>query len=133
MHQIWESSSAEMLTGDGFHRQYYFPYYKGRSVTTSEEVSVERRVNGDSFAGICDDGRVGVSLIFYLQNAARYRQEEIPKSVERDSGHDDIHRFVIWRKNFRSRWQKKRLAENMDFEKKSVAHRSQLMSAAKKR
>ena len=48
------------VDGDGFHRQYYFPYYKGRSVTTSEEVSVERRVNGDSFAGICDDGRVGV-------------------------------------------------------------------------
>ena len=65
------------VDGDGFHRQYYFPYYKGRSVTTSEEVSVERRVNGDSFAGICDDGRVGVSLIFYLQNAARYRQEQI--------------------------------------------------------
>ena len=86
------------VDGDGFHRQYYFPYYKGRSVTTSEEVSVERRVNGDSFAGICDDGRVGVSLI--SAECGQVSPGTDPESVERDSGHDDIHRFVIWRKNF---------------------------------
>ena len=26
---------------DGFHRQYYFPYYKGSGITTSAEVAVE--------------------------------------------------------------------------------------------
>ncbi len=63
------------LDADGFHRQYYFPYYKGSGVTTTEEVSVEARVGGDSYAGICDDGRVGVSLIFYLQNVVGYRKK----------------------------------------------------------
>lgn len=60
---------------DGFHRQYYFPYYKGSGVTTREDVMIEKRVSGDSFAGVCEDSRVGVSLIFYLQNAAAYRRE----------------------------------------------------------
>ena len=66
-----------VLDRDGFHRQFYFPYYKGSGVTTSEEVIIEKKVNGDSYAGVCEDGRVGVSLIFYLQNAAAYCRERI--------------------------------------------------------
>ena len=66
---------------DGFHRQYYFPYYKGSGITTSAELAVEKRVGGDSFAGVCDDGRVGVSLIFYVQNAVQYQKEQILNQV----------------------------------------------------
>ena len=65
------------LDEEGFHRQYYFPYYKGSGITTKEDLIIEKRVNGDSYAGVCDDGRVGVSLIFYLQNAAAYRNRQI--------------------------------------------------------
>ncbi len=69
------------LDREGFHRQYYFPYYRGSGITTSADVVVEKRVNGDSYAGVCDDGRVGVSLIFYLQNAANYQKEQIMNQV----------------------------------------------------
>ena len=65
MLRIWGLCCAVRSISDGFHRQYYFPYYKGSGITTSAEVAVEKRVGGDSFAGVCDDGRVGVSLIFY--------------------------------------------------------------------
>lgn len=65
------------LDEHGFHRQYYFPYLNGSGITTSEDLTVERKVSGDSFTGVCDDGRVGVSLIFYLQNPADYCQESI--------------------------------------------------------
>ena len=34
-------------------------------------------MNGDSFAGVCEDGRLGVSLIFYLQNPAECQKESI--------------------------------------------------------
>ena len=66
-----------MLDEDGFHRQYYFPYYKGSGITTTEDLIIEKRVSGDSFACVCDDGRVGVSIIFYLQNAAAYQKRQI--------------------------------------------------------
>lgn len=69
------------MDSEGFHRQYYFPYYKGSGITTSADVAVEKRAGGDSFAGVCDDGRVGVSLIFYLQNAAGYQREQILNQV----------------------------------------------------
>lgn len=63
-----------MLDENGFHRQYYFPYYEGSGVTTRDEITLEQRSGGDSCAGICDDGRVGFSLIFYLQNPSVYHR-----------------------------------------------------------
>lgn len=69
------------LDENGFHKQYYFPYYKGSGITTSEDVTIEKRVNGDSYSGVCDDGRVGVSLIFYLQNPAGYQKEQFMNQI----------------------------------------------------
>jgi hypothetical protein len=55
-----------------FHLEHYFPYYKGHSVTVREDVVVNKRVDTDAYTGMCDDLRLGVSLIFYLQNAIDY-------------------------------------------------------------
>lgn len=57
---------------DKFIYDYYFPYLRGTGVTTTEDVSVERHAAKESYAGVCDDVKVGVSLIFYLQNRIPY-------------------------------------------------------------
>lgn len=62
------------LDGSGFHRQYYYPYLQGAGVTTEEEVTVEMLASGGGYAGMCDDGRVGISLIYYVQNPVDYRR-----------------------------------------------------------
>ena len=59
----------------GFHRLYYYPYLVGAGVTTEEEITVEMKVNGECYTGMVDEGKVGVSLIFYLQNPAEYRKK----------------------------------------------------------
>lgn len=41
-------------------------------MSSYEDVSVERHAEKESYAGICDDIKVGVSLIFYLQNIVPY-------------------------------------------------------------
>ena len=51
---------------------YYFPYMKGSGISSEEDISVERHAGKESYAGICDDIKVGVSLIFYLQNMIPY-------------------------------------------------------------
>lgn len=61
----------------GFHRQHYFPYLNGSGITTSEDLTIEPKANGNSFTCVCDDGRVGVSLIFYLQNPGDFQKESI--------------------------------------------------------
>lgn len=57
---------------DKFTYDYFYPYLRGRGVSSYEDVSVERHADKESYAGICDDIKVGVSLIFYLQNIVPY-------------------------------------------------------------
>lgn len=57
---------------DKFHTEYYFPYLTGTGISSYEDISVEKHAAEDSYAGICDDIRVGISVIFYLQNRIPY-------------------------------------------------------------
>lgn len=57
---------------DKFIYDYYFPYLVGNGVTTCEDVSVEKHAAKDSYTGVCDDIKVGISLIFYLRNMIPY-------------------------------------------------------------
>lgn len=58
-----------------FHVEYYYPFFKGSGITTREKITTERNYEKESFAGACDDLRIGITLIFYLQNPARYINE----------------------------------------------------------
>lgn len=57
---------------DKFHTEYYFPYLNGTGISSYEDISVEKHAAEDSYAGICDDIKVGISVIFYLQNRIPY-------------------------------------------------------------
>lgn len=63
---------GEYDSNDEFQMEYYFPYFTGSQITSYEEVVVERHAGKESYAGACDDMRVGISLIFYLVNAGDY-------------------------------------------------------------
>ena len=55
-----------------FTYEYYYPYLTGNGITSYEDVSVERHAEKDSYAGVCDEIKVGISLIFYLKNRIPY-------------------------------------------------------------
>ncbi len=59
-----------------FHVEYYFPFFRGTGITSREKVTVERHTDKEYYAGACDDLRIGVTMIFYLQNLAEYMQEK---------------------------------------------------------
>ncbi len=63
---------GEFDEDDKFTYEYYYPYLKGNGVTSTEDVSVERHAAKESYAGVCDDVNVGITLIFYLQNMIPY-------------------------------------------------------------
>ena len=50
-----------------FEMEYYYPYFVGSGVSTKERVEVNKRIDRNAYAGICDEMRIGVTLIFYLQ------------------------------------------------------------------
>ncbi|MCR5716934.1 MAG: DUF3881 family protein [Lachnospiraceae bacterium] len=57
---------------DHFAYEYYYPYFIGSGVTTEEDITIEMHADRESYAGVCDDPRVGVTLVFYLQNMIPY-------------------------------------------------------------
>lgn len=57
---------------DTFEMEYYYPYLCGKSISTIEPAEVEKHAEKESYAGICDEVRIGVTLIFYLQNVVDY-------------------------------------------------------------
>lgn len=63
------------LNENDFHIDYYYPYYIGSGITTEEKVEIEKHSDREAYAGICDEMRIGVTLIFYLQNVIEYIQE----------------------------------------------------------
>lgn len=63
---------GEFDAEEKFTYDYFYPYLRGTGVSSYEDVSVERHADKESYAGVCDDIKVGVSLIFYLQNIVPY-------------------------------------------------------------
>lgn len=58
-----------------FQMDYYYPYFIGSGISTEEKVEIEKRSDREAYAGVCDEVRLGVTLIFYLQNVIEYLQE----------------------------------------------------------
>ncbi len=74
---------GEYVDDTNFQMDYYYPYFVGSGVSTEEKVEVEKRSDREAYAGICDEMRIGVTLIFYLQNVIEYLQESQTKSGRR--------------------------------------------------
>lgn len=67
-----------------FHMEHYFPNLHGQNFSTREEVGINKRVDAEAYTGMCDDFRLGVSLIFYLQNVIEYlekKKQNMPMST----------------------------------------------------
>jgi hypothetical protein len=59
-----------------FRMEYYYPYLHGSQITTNEMIEIERHAGREAFAGICDELKLGVTLIFYIENIADVLREK---------------------------------------------------------
>lgn len=57
---------------DRFQIEYFYPYFRGSYESTQEEIEIERHADKNSYAAICDDMRMGITLIYYLQNISEF-------------------------------------------------------------
>lgn len=71
---------GEYVDDTDFQMDYYYPYFIGSGVSTEEKVEVEKHSDREAYAGVCDEMRIGVTLIFYLQNVIEYLQESQTKN-----------------------------------------------------
>lgn len=63
---------GEMDSEDKFIYDYFFPYMSGEKIGTEEESSIEKRMDRISYAGLCEDKRIGIAIIYYLRNRMDY-------------------------------------------------------------
>ena len=59
-----------------FERDYAVPIFEGKGVTMYSDMTVEKRMDREAYIGICEDARVDISIIFYIQNAMEYLREK---------------------------------------------------------
>ncbi|MCR4902354.1 MAG: DUF3881 family protein [Butyrivibrio sp.] len=72
---------GEFDEADKFIYEYYYPYLKASRVSSSDDITVERHSATESYAGVCDESRIGVTLIFYLQNMISYIKQQSGKNT----------------------------------------------------
>lgn len=58
-----------------FEKEYSVPVFQGKGVTTYADVVVEKKIDREAYVGICEDARIDISLMFYLQNPMEYTKE----------------------------------------------------------
>ena len=67
---------GELDDKEHFEAAYYFPYFEGSGVTTYAEIDVQRKIEKEQYVGLCEDSKIGISLIFTLQNGVEYMREK---------------------------------------------------------
>lgn len=60
------------MDNEAFHIEYFYPFFRGMHESTDDDIEIERHADKNSFAGICDDIRLGITLIYYLQNISEF-------------------------------------------------------------
>ena len=66
-----------------FHREYYYPYLKGEDISSEAECTIQRHTEKETFGGLLDEARVGISLIFYLDNGFEYLERGLDQVSRR--------------------------------------------------
>ena len=65
-----------------FHPEFSFPVFRAKTVSMKQVIDYEKHLADDSYGGICDDPRIGTSIIFYLSNIGEYMLRRSQGTIE---------------------------------------------------
>ncbi len=66
-------------TGD-IRPEYYVPYVLGQVPSSNADCSIQRHTDRETYAGLLDEYKVGISLIYYLENVMEYRERKMSRA-----------------------------------------------------
>lgn len=76
---------GELNEKDELDVEYYIPYLESKDLTSAAECSVQRHAEKETYAGLLDEYKVGISLIFYLLNPLEYREKQMKTGRQPES------------------------------------------------
>ncbi len=107
--------------------EYYLPYLLSSEESSRAELSIQRHTEKETYAGLLDEYKVGISLIFYLENGMEYRRRRLAKeSVKAD--HVNLSALCISGKVLLPI---KKSAKQVEMAKVATSQRNHLIEAAK--
>lgn len=68
---------GEEDTQGSFQMEYYAPYINSDICSSQAECSIERKSAREAYDGVCDDARLGLNLIFAVNNFMEYRKYQV--------------------------------------------------------
>lgn len=63
---------GEESTNGSFQMEHHFPYLLSDVCSTEEECTIEKASSREAYNGVCDDYRLGLNLIFAMNNFMEY-------------------------------------------------------------
>ena len=60
--------------------EYYVPYLLSHDMSSEADCSIQRHTEKETYAGLLDEYRVGISLIYYLENLMEYQERVLQKN-----------------------------------------------------
>jgi len=111
-----------------FHFSHYFPYLKALIDNHEEEIFINKKVDSDGLTGMCEDYRLGISVIFYIQNVVEYHShfgesKVLDDQIVRLAGLAESGKIILPTINYAQEQMKR---------KKESKKKSQLMAEARK-
>ena len=74
--------AGEIDDDRNFSLEYYYPYVTSSEISSKAECSIQRHAEKETYAGMLDEYRVGISLIFYMENAVEFRKLKGRKRIK---------------------------------------------------
>lgn len=59
--------------------EYYLPYLTSHDLSSEADCSIQRHTEKETYAGLLDEYKVGISLIFYLENVMEFRARSLAR------------------------------------------------------
>lgn len=107
--------------------EYYLPYLLSSDESSRADLSIQRHTEKETYAGLLDEYKVGISLIFYLENVMEYRRRRLAKeSTEVD--HVNLSALCVSGKVLLPI---KKSAKQVEMAKVATSQRNHLIEAAK--
>lgn len=67
---------GEYDISDSLSIEHYFPYMKGQRIMQFENIVIQKQTDKESYAGVCEDYHLGMTIIFYIINIADYAKSK---------------------------------------------------------
>lgn len=67
---------GEYDISDSLSIEHYFPYMKGQRIMQFENITIQKQTDKESYAGVCEDYHLGMTIIFYIINIADYAKSK---------------------------------------------------------